>query len=78
MDALGVVAPEFVAMAHRIVWCTTATVAHRASRRSRVLHPLWEWDGTDLVGWVGTTATPTRRAPGRQPIRVVQLLDTVA
>ena len=62
MDSLEVTAPAFVEMAHRIVWATVATVDQRGRPRSRVLHPMWEWDGTSLVGWVGTGPTPTKRA----------------
>jgi hypothetical protein len=49
-------------MAHRIVWCSVATVDRKGRPRSRVLHPIWEWDGTELVGWVGTAPTPLKRA----------------
>ena len=62
MDSLEVTAPAFVEMAHRIVWATVATVDARGRPRSRVHHPIWEWDGTSLVGWVGTGPTPTKRA----------------
>jgi len=30
--------------------------------RTRILHPIWQWDGTSLVGWVATGPTPTKRA----------------
>jgi hypothetical protein len=56
------VAPAFVEMAHRIVWCTAATVDPHGRPRSRILHPYWEFDGTSLVGWVGTSPTPVKRA----------------
>jgi pyridoxamine 5'-phosphate oxidase-like protein len=59
---LADVAPAFVAMAHRIVWCTVATVDRRGRPRSRILHPYWIWDGTELVGWVATGPTPLKRA----------------
>jgi hypothetical protein len=62
MDSLEVTAPAFVEMAHRIVWATVATVDEEDRPRSRVLHPLWFWDGTALVGWVATGPTPTKRA----------------
>ena len=51
---LAAVAPAFVEMAHRIVWCTVATVDSAGHPRTRILHPIWEWDGTSLVGWIGT------------------------
>lgn len=60
--ALAVVGPRFLEMAHRIVWASCATVDRRGRPRSRVLHPIWEWDGASLVGWVGTVPTPLKRA----------------
>ncbi|MCG8588238.1 MAG: pyridoxamine 5'-phosphate oxidase family protein [Proteobacteria bacterium] len=62
MNSLEETAPAFVAMAHRIVWGSIATVDAKGRPRSRVLHPIWEWDGNELVGWVGTGPTPTKRA----------------
>jgi len=62
MNTLPQVAPAFVEMAHRIVWCSAATVDGRGRPRSRILHPLWQWDGNRLVGWIGTSPTPTKRA----------------
>ena len=56
MSELRTVAPAFVEMAHRIVWASVATVDAQDRPRSRVLHPIWEWDGTQLVGWVATSA----------------------
>lgn len=56
------VAPAFVEMAHQIVWCTAATVDTQGRPRSRVLHPIWQWDGEQLVGWIATGPTPTKRA----------------
>jgi hypothetical protein len=62
MSDLATVAPEFVEMAHRIVWATVATVDGAGRPRSRVLHPIWEWDGSSLVGWAGTApASPKAR-----------------
>jgi hypothetical protein len=62
MNDLSQVAPAFVEMAHNIVWCSAATVDAKARIRSRILHPLWEWNGERLVGWVGTSPTPLKRA----------------
>ena len=61
MNTLQEVAPAFVEMAHRIVWCGVATVDRSNRPRTRVLHPFWEFDGERLVGWVGTGATATKR-----------------
>lgn len=62
MNQLQAVAPAFVEMAHQIVWCSVATVDSKGRPRSRILHPIWEWDGETLVGWIGTSPTPTKRA----------------
>lgn len=62
MATLTEIAPKFVAMAHQIVWCTVATVDTRGRPRSRVLHPIWEWDGAQLTGWVATARTPVKDA----------------
>ena len=62
MATLGVVAPAFVRMAHEIVWCTAATVDAKGRPRSRVLHPLWQWEGGKLTGWIATGPTPVKRA----------------
>lgn len=56
------IAPAFVAMAHSIVWASVTTVDDDCKPRSRILHPIWEWDGTDLVGWIATAPTPLKRA----------------
>jgi hypothetical protein len=62
MNPLSRVAPAFVEMAHQIVWANAASVDRRGRPRSRVLHPIWEWDGEALVGWIATGPTPLKRA----------------
>lgn len=62
MTQLSEVAPGFVEMAHRIVWCSAATVDRSGRPRSRILHPIWEWDGERLRGWIATGPTPVKRA----------------
>jgi len=52
---LNETAPAFVTTAHRIVWATVATVASSGEPRTRVLHPIWEFDGQRLVGWIATS-----------------------
>ena len=42
-------------MAHRIVWCTVATVAPDGTARTRVLHPIWEYADGELTGWIATS-----------------------
>ncbi len=53
---------DFVRVAHRIVWCTVATVDRRDRPRSRVIHPYWERVGDGLVGWAFTRPTPLKVA----------------
>ncbi|QGG94909.1 pyridoxamine 5'-phosphate oxidase family protein [Actinomarinicola tropica] len=55
MAALETVAPAFVEMAHRIVWCVAGTTDPRGRPRTRVLHPIWEWSGAQLTGWIATS-----------------------
>lgn len=62
MTSLQPVAERFVAIAHEIVWCTFATVAPDDRPRTRILHPLWQWDGDELRGVIATGPTPIKRA----------------
>lgn len=62
MHNLSQVAPAFVEMAHGIVWATVATVDAGGRPRSRILHPIWQWDGRRLVGWIATSPSPVKRA----------------
>lgn len=68
MADLTTVAPAFVEMAHRIVWCTVATVGADGRPHTRILHPIWQWDGAALTGWIATDPTsPKRRHLDAQP-----------
>src|SRR5262245_13690955 len=62
MTELAEIVPTFIEIAHRIVWCSVATVDSSGRPRTRILHPYWEWDGQTLVGWVATGPTPLKRA----------------
>ena len=53
--SLDTVAPAFVEMAHRIVWCTVATAGADGRPHTRILHPIWAWDGEALTGWIATS-----------------------
>ena len=55
MSELADIAPAFVEMAHRIVWCTVATLDTAGRPSTRVLHPIWEFDGDMLTGWIATS-----------------------
>jgi Pyridoxamine 5'-phosphate oxidase len=61
MTDLNIIGPAFVTMAHRIVWCTVATTDTNNRPRTRVLHPIWEWDGSALTGWIATGPTSAKR-----------------
>jgi hypothetical protein len=52
MNTLAETAPAFVEMAHKIVWVSVATVDVQGRPRSRILHPIWQWDGEHLVGYI--------------------------
>jgi hypothetical protein len=62
MTDLASIAPKFVDMAHRIVWATVATVDRSGRPRTRVLHPIWEWDGERLAGWIATSPLSPKAA----------------
>ena len=62
VSTLADIAVPFVDIAHRVVWATVATVDRTNRPRSRVLHPIWEWDGDRLVGWIATGPTPVKVA----------------
>jgi hypothetical protein len=55
LQPLDVVAPAFIEMAHRIVWCVAATTGPTGHPATRVLHPVWEWDGERIRGWIATS-----------------------
>ena len=55
MDPLETVAPAFVDLAHQIVWATAATVSTAGEPATRILHPIWEWNGETLRGWLATS-----------------------
>ena len=48
--AFAEIEAEFVARAHRTVWCAAATVDARGRPTTRLLHPLWEGP----TAWVTT------------------------
>ena len=62
MNPLDTVAPAFVEMAHRIVWCVAATTAADGGPRTRVLHPIWEWQDGALTGWIATSPNSPKAA----------------
>lgn len=59
---MEVIAPQFIEMAHRIGMCVAATVDHRGAPRTRVVQPVWTWDGARLQGWMSTDTTSPKYA----------------
>lgn len=62
MERLADIAQPFLDVAHRIVWCTVATVDDQQRPRTRILHPLWSWNGERLTGVIATSPTPVKVA----------------
>ncbi|MGK2948370.1 MAG: pyridoxamine 5'-phosphate oxidase family protein [Acidimicrobiales bacterium] len=62
MTELSTIAPAFVDLAHRIVWATVATTGVDGRPNTRVLHPIWEWDGEALTGWIATSPLSPKAA----------------
>ena len=60
--SLARTAPAFITTAHRIVWATVATVDATGQPRTRILHPIWEWDGGELTGWIATNPDSPKAA----------------
>ena len=58
MTDLDILAPDFVEAAHTLVYCSVSTVDPAGRPRSRVMHPIWEWDGRRLTGWLASTPSP--------------------
>jgi len=53
---------DFVAIAHRIVWCSLATVDRRGRPRSRLVHPVWTFEEGEPVGRVSTRRSSPKRS----------------
>jgi hypothetical protein len=45
---------DFITAAHTQVWCSVATLDTQNRLRSRVLHPIWEYNEREIIGWVTT------------------------
>lgn len=62
MSDLHQISASFIEMAHRIVWCTAATVDTSGQPSTRVLHPIWEFADDRLTGWVLTMPNSPKAA----------------
>ena len=67
MTELHDLAADFVAAAHTIVYCAVGSVDGEGRPTSRVMHPIWEWDGERLTGWLTTTPSPKVRQLADHP-----------
>lgn len=55
-DVIDVARP----IVERIVWCTVATVSPEGVPRSRLMHPVWFWDGDAPFALVTARPTPIK------------------
>lgn len=55
-NELHEIAPRFVAMAHGIGMAVAATAGEGGHPHTRVMQPVWAWDGTRLTGYASTHA----------------------
>jgi Pyridoxamine 5'-phosphate oxidase len=44
----------------RVVWCTVTTVSPGGAPRSRLMHPVWSWDGEAPFALVTARPTPLK------------------
>jgi hypothetical protein len=44
----------------RVVWCTVTTVSPEGAPRSRLMHPVWFWDGPRPTALVTARPTPLK------------------
>lgn len=51
---LDAIAPAFVTTAHRVGVAVVATADAAGHPRTRVMQPVWGWDGRQLTGWAST------------------------
>jgi hypothetical protein len=47
------------AVIESVVWCTMATVGPDGAPRTRIVHPIWDWERG--IGWVTSRGTALRR-----------------
>lgn len=69
---------EAIAIAHQVVWGVMTTVDARGRPRSRVVHPVWQFDGERLTGWLTTRQSPvkTRHLAGNPHVSLAYVSAT--
>ena len=50
------------AIVEDVIWATATTVSAGGTPRSRLVHPVWYWDGEIPVGYITSRPTPLRVA----------------
>jgi general stress protein 26 len=66
------IAPWFVDMAHGIGMCVAATAGKDGRPHTRVMQPVWTWDGSTLTGWA-STATDSPKLEHLRDVPVLSL-----
>lgn len=51
---------EAIDIAHHVIWAVMTTVDAKGRPRSRIVHPVWTFDGERLTGWLTTRPTPVK------------------
>lgn len=64
------VAPRFVDMAHGIGMAVAATSDADGVPHTRIMQPVWEWDGSELTGWLSTATDSPKVADLRRTPRL--------
>ncbi len=62
VHAFADIREDFDAIVGSVNYATMTTVDSRGRPRSRVLIPVWETDGENPTGWLGTFRTPVKEA----------------
>ena len=61
LATLDEVLPLARAIVERVIWCTVATVSPDGEPRTRLMHPVWEWDGDAPAAFVTARTTALKR-----------------
>ena len=55
------IAPLAQLIVERVIWCTVATTGPDGAPRTRLMHPVWRWDGEAPCALVTARPTPLKR-----------------
>lgn len=70
---------EFIQRVHTMVWCNVATLDSKNRPRSRILHPIWEVQDGQPIGWIATLRhSPKSKHLARHPyVSLAYIADLV-